>query len=300
MPILGIAVTYMLAHFLSKISSANRLFSYIGKNTMGIMSFHFAGFKVAYALLILLGCMRVDEFNLLTPPTEVGNRYWFIIVLISVCASLLLWRGLNRIRIGSFLLGGSKITVTGRLGNDIEGVINFFTDIFKEMYIRIDKRVYQCLYFVVAIVFIMFAAKNIMRITDSLEEISVTFPDNSSSVDFHTGWLPQGDGEKYRWIEQRSEFDVFLVNQAELHIEGYVPDNVSDMSKAAVYVNDHIVLDTELYNGEGFRYDISISEYVKNFTKNKIRIELDGIRIPKETDEDQRIFSALISAIEIQ
>lgn len=300
LPILGIAVTYMLAHFLSKISSANRLFSYIGKNTMGIMSFHFAGFKVAYALLILLGCMRVDEFNLLTPPTEVGNRYWFIIVLISVCASLLLWRGLNRIRIGSFLLGGSKITVTGRLGNDIEGVINFFTDIFKEMYIRIDKRVYQCLYFVVAIVFIMFAAKNIMRITDSLEEISVTFPDNSSSVDFHTGWLPQGDGEKYRWIEQRSEFDVFLVNQAELHIEGYVPDNVSDMSKAAVYVNDHIVLDTELYNGEGFRYDISISEYVKNFTKNKIRIELDGIRIPKETDEDQRIFSALISAIEIQ
>lgn len=300
LPILGIAVTYMLAHLLARFSITNRFFSFIGTNTMGIMSFHFAGFKVAYALLILWGCMRVDEFNLLTPPIEVGNRYWFIIVLISICISLLLWRGINRIRIGSFLLGSSKVTVTGRLGDDIENVLTFFSDTFKEMYARIDKRVCQCLYFVVAIVFIVFAVKNIVRITDGSEGISITFPDNSSCVDFKNGWLPQVDGENYRWIEKVSEFDIFLDNQAELHIEGYVPDNVSDMSKAMIYMNDHIVLEKDLHNGEGFIYDISISEYVKKSTKNEVRIKLDGSKIPKETDEDQRIFSALISAIEIQ
>lgn len=300
LPILGIAVTYMLAHLLKKFSITNRLFSYIGKNTMGIMSFHFLGFKAAYALLILLGCMRADEFSLLTPPTEVGNRYWFIIVLISISISLLLWRGLNRIRIVSFLLGSSKVTLTGRLGKDIENVINFFSDTFREMYARIDRRAYHCLYFVVIIFFILFAAKNIVRITDSLESISVTFPDNSSSVDFKNGWLPQGDGENYRWVEQISNFDVLLVKQTELHIEGYVPENVSNMSKVVIYMNDYVVLEKDLNNGEGFIYDISISEYVKKFTKNNIRIELDGSRIPKETDEDQRTFSALISALEIR
>ncbi len=299
LPIFGISVTYMFAQFLTKFPITNKFFSYIGKNTMGIMSFHFAGFKVAYALLILLGCMRLDEFKLIVPPIEIGNRYWFIIVLVSICISLLLWSGLNSVNVVSFLLGSSKMTVTSRLGKDIESIIYFFSSTFKEMVARIDKRIYKYLYFMAVIFFVFFMAKNVIQLTDNLNAISITFPDNGTNIDFKNGWLPQGDDEDYRWVEKVSSFDVLLVNQTELHLEGYVPDNVVNMSKAVIYINDYVVFERELNSGEAFIFDIPIYEYVKKFAENEVRIELDGSRIPKETDEDQRIFSALVSVIEI-
>ena len=297
LPIFGITVTYIFAHLLTKFPITNRLFSYIGKNTMGIMSFHFVGFKVAYIFLILLGKMEEDEFNLLTPPTEVGNRYWFIIVVISICCSLFLWKGLNKIKVVSFLLGNSRVTINGKLGKGIEGVIEFFSDTFKRVWTRIDKRIYNCIYLVIVVIFILFLAKNVMK---SLNSISITFPDISSKVDFENGWLLQDESENYRWVEKVSSFRVFLTNQTELHLEGYVPDSIMDMSRVAIYINDCIVLEEDLSSGEGFVYDILISEHVKKNAENEIRIEFDGSRVPSETDGDQRIFSALISAIEIR
>ena len=45
--------------------------------------------------------------------------------------------------------------------------------------------------------------------------------------------------------------------------------------------------------------ELDMSEYVRHYRENCIEIETDGIRIPKETDEDPRNFSARVDWIKI-
>lgn len=290
LPAFGVIVTYMFSLLFSHFKIPNKIFSYIGKNTMGVMCFHFVAFKAAYALLILLNCMKWEDFSRLTPPVEVGNRYWLFIGVVSLSVSLFVWNILNRIGMLSCLLGRSKVTL-GRMGKTFEEVIRFFDNTFKEMCLKIDKKLYWFIAILTIFFCVLLGSRNIIRIT---------FPDSSSNASFGEGWLLQGEGENYRWVDKVSKFSVVLVDQSELHIEGYVPDNITDMNKAVIYINGDVVLDTNLQSGKAFIYDIMISEHIKKYAENEIRLEFDGTRIPKETDADQRKFSALISAIEIR
>lgn len=305
LPIFGIIAIYMISHLFSCFSVIDKIFSYIGKQTMGIMSFHFIGFKVAYALLILFKQMEMEEFKSLTPPAIVGDRYWFMIVPISIVVALLLWRGLNRIELFSFFLGRRELTAKEGLGQNVEQVISFFNNAFDEMYKRINKKVYYCIYFLAAASVVLLIGKESTEKTNHeirqrSDIISVTFPTDDSNITFQEGWLPQSEAENYRWVEQTSKLRVFLESQTELHIEGFIPDNVTGMSKVIIYINNEVSLEQVVHNKEEFVYDIPLADNINKHAENEIKIEFDGIRIPEETDADQRAFSALVSAIEIR
>ena len=51
--------------------------------------------------------------------------------------------------------------------------------------------------------------KNVIGITNSLDGISTTFPDDDSIAIFEDGWLMQSEGENYRLVEKDSRFSVF-------------------------------------------------------------------------------------------
>lgn len=70
---------------------------YIGRNTMGIMLFHFLFFRLTAVLLFASEKVEITELKNLVPSTEVGNTFWLLYVFISVLGSLGIWKIISRI-----------------------------------------------------------------------------------------------------------------------------------------------------------------------------------------------------------
>lgn len=65
---------------------------YIGKNTLGIMLWHFLGFKLSYCLLHVLGITDASFITNFTPTAEIGRQYWWLIGAVSIIFSLIVWK----------------------------------------------------------------------------------------------------------------------------------------------------------------------------------------------------------------
>ena len=84
------------------------VFIYIGKNTFGILLFHFMGFKVAYLVLYMLNVIPKEDIALLCPKAEVGNLYWWLIAGISIGVCLLIWQIIKNFKITRIIMGQDK------------------------------------------------------------------------------------------------------------------------------------------------------------------------------------------------
>lgn len=107
LPLFGISLVIVLAKMISISSHLEKLLVFVGRNSMGIMCFHFLGFKVAYLPLIALGWMSSEDFSRLTPGIDKGN-IWIFITITSIMSSIGLWRLLCKNKRVNILLGNGK------------------------------------------------------------------------------------------------------------------------------------------------------------------------------------------------
>lgn len=305
-PLMGILFTTYLSEFLSRGKYIKKLLMMLGKNSIGIMCFHFIGFKMAYLVLIIGGKMGVGSFKELTPVLEIQN-WWFFISGIAIVFSVIGWRLLQKIYISRVLLGAENFgTLLAKInfqkGDFEDSIINcyyFFVQVLKEIIHKIVAM--RKIFFVLCgLVVLCLSAKYANSISMNSAKISITFPYNYNNVTFGEGWLEQSEGENYRWVGKHSELSIWLHEQKMLHIEGYVPEHIQDMTTLKIFINNNEISESAIKSGQQILCDIDISQVVQNNASNKVQLEFDGVRVPAEEDQDKRIFSALISKIDIQ
>ena len=78
---------------------------YIGKKTFCILVYHFAGFKVAYFILILLSIRPVEEMSHLVPMYS-APPIWLFVSIISIGVCLVLSKISEKFAIGNYIING--------------------------------------------------------------------------------------------------------------------------------------------------------------------------------------------------
>ncbi|MBO5072378.1 MAG: acyltransferase family protein [Eubacterium sp.] len=304
-PLMGILLTIYLSEFIAKGKFIKKLFILLGQNSMGIMCLHFIGFKIAYLLFMLLDKINFSSFRQLTPVPEIQN-YWFLLTFIAVLFSVLVWKLLNNITIARILLGGENIEILiANIGlqkdifeKNITSCYIFLVNLSKKLAYKFVK-MRKLIIFLFTVATICVSAKCIKNISMNTGKINITFPHYYDNISFGNGWLDQQPGETYRWVDKYSECKIWLHNQNTLHIDGFIPENVQNMTTVKIYINGKETLTATASNGQQLQYDIDISSLLKKNTFNSVFLEFDGTRIPTEEEQDKRIFSALINRIEI-
>lgn len=78
-------LTIVIAQILSKVEWIKNFIVFIGKNTMGILLFHFLSFKVAYYIL----GESIENF---LPPAALNGYELFVCVFTAIFVSITLWK----------------------------------------------------------------------------------------------------------------------------------------------------------------------------------------------------------------
>ncbi|MCM1235837.1 MAG: hypothetical protein NC489_37575, partial [Ruminococcus flavefaciens] len=289
------------------------IFELVGKNTMGIMLLHFSFFRLVSFFLYKLGIAPIDICRNLVPSQEFGNRFWAVYVIVAVIGSVSVWAVFAKIPMLAQLLGLNKSFMKKipdiQPCRQIIELYNTMVDIFVNawnnymQYIKLSKRK-TILYVMVSVGIIAILAGS--KFVPSSVEISsiggmvtVEFPYNGTSVRFGDGWLPQTDGENYRWVAQESEFGICLEDQNKIHLTGYVPDGIEGISRLELYMNGNLIAMCDIREGEPIDIEADFSAY-KSEDESIFKITFDSIRIPGPDDADRRSFSAMFTSILIE
>lgn len=104
----GTAFIYALSRLIERIPYFSTGIRYLGRNTLPILLFHFMAFKAAYLILFAAGYMQWDQIAELTPPAEIGMRFWWLISAIAVAISLIIWEGIRRVKFLRIAFGQEK------------------------------------------------------------------------------------------------------------------------------------------------------------------------------------------------
>ena len=129
--------------------------------------------------------------------------------------------------------------------------------------------------------------------------VEIEFPYNGEDIIFETGWLPQSDGENYRWVEQNSVFKSYLSNQTKIILNGYVPEDIEGMNSVKLFLNGELVTEKSIFSGDVVFIEEDITDYIL-IGENTFEIVFDSTRVPSEEDLDKRTFSAMFNSIVIE
>ena len=274
---------------------------------MEIMCFHFIGFKVAYVCLCCMKIMSWSELYCLTPGASV-SQWWWLIVIVAIWFSIVMWNLLNKNKTLNFLLGGYRAKdITLYVYNSTVGKIK---EKNKNTFDSVEKIVNKCRKHIAKInrkkvdkvVFIILCIIGgiliIGRMSNYCGTVTIHFPDKQHIAEYGSGWLDQSDNEEYRWVQNESELNVMLMDQNTISIKGYIPANVEGASYFIIKINNEIVCKMTVSNDMELNVTQDISSYIKRNKKNNRVFQFDGIRKPKQNDVDIREFSALISEIQ--
>ena len=95
--------------------------AYVGKNTLPIIYFHFLVFKVCIGILVIFGVVNINYMQNFTPLQDnIGLRFLWLFLLVSIVGSIFLWKVCNRTKLGRVLFGSER-------------------DMYKDWYIRLSK-----------------------------------------------------------------------------------------------------------------------------------------------------------------
>lgn len=94
--------------WISKVNFISNIFIYLGKNSIGIMFYHFMFFKVGFLFLHLLGIVPISYLQHFVPTDEIGRKYWCLMFANSIVFSTMLHELTKKIPIISFMLGMRK------------------------------------------------------------------------------------------------------------------------------------------------------------------------------------------------
>lgn len=302
----GILWLYSLSQFFCLISwdiIKNGLIK-IGKNTMGIMLFHFLLFRLCALLLFLLGIAKIDELKNLVPSTEIGNNFWLFYTTIAIVGSVYIWKLLTKLPILKQLLGSDSQFINTLLDTwpikKIRILMQRLTIHFAHITqnLKYKSNIVPCFIGLCVIAFSSWYIFSKFIITKEITgPVQIQFPYNGNLVSFKNGWLDQAQDENYRWVQKESIFEIPLSTQTTIHFSGYIPTE-SDAFHINIYLNDILISEANINNEQELSLDATISNALKDGV-DVFKIVFDGERIPTPTDEDQRIFSAMFTSIEI-
>ena len=302
----GILWLYSLSQFFCLISwdiIKNGLIK-IGKNTMGIMLFHFLLFRLCALLLFLLGIAKIDELKNLVPSTEIGNNFWLFYTTIAIVGSVYIWKLLTKLPILKQLLGSDSQFINTLLDTwpikKIRILMQRLTIHFAHITqnLKYKSNIVPCFIGLCVIAFSSWYIFSKFIITKEITgPVQIHFPYNGNLVSFKNGWLDQAQDENYRWVQKESIFEIPLSTQTTIHFSGYIPTE-SDAFHINIYLNDILISEANINNEQELSLDATISNALKDGV-DVFKIVFDGERIPTPTDEDQRIFSAMFTSIEI-
>ena len=105
----GVFLLYILSCFIVKVPLLKKQFILFGQNSLGILFFHFAAFRVFFVLLYCAHCIPASYLQNLVP-SEV-TWFWLPLSIFAVYLSLLIWLLLTQNKFIRTLLGQNKSIV---------------------------------------------------------------------------------------------------------------------------------------------------------------------------------------------
>lgn len=262
----------------------------IGRNTFGVIVFHFLVYKLIFLAMIGMNMLSVEYLQQLTPGSDL-RKYWLVISVLAVLISVVLWKGLKKIAILKTLLGESVFweKIWNRFIGCIEGREGHIINLMEKCgrYLK---------YAVVILCLVIWGvlADGYMALFYPLE---ITFPyDGSVLVSFDDGWLP-GSDEEWRWICDEGTVTVLKGRWDSMYVSGYVPEYFDMVTQVKVFINGDEVYKTSVNEVGGWEFATDqLKEYVTG-NEIKLKIAFDGVYVPPEESADTRELSGLINTI---
>lgn len=106
--LVGLNGTIMVLCFsilISKMKGLKIILSELGKNTLGILFFHFQFFKIGYFVLYLFGITTFGDIRLFLLPDEVTQKWWWLIAALSIILCIIEWKIITKIPGVRFFFG---------------------------------------------------------------------------------------------------------------------------------------------------------------------------------------------------
>lgn len=264
------------------------LLKYIGKNTFGIIAFHFLAYSLAYSVLAVSGiCVVSKAYEISTSDFEKG--WWILWVVYAILFSIVLWEMLTRSVIGKVLFG--KSIIWERVWESIKRRTYSYNE---RMSVAWKNRIKRIVVLSGIGATIMFAAYISVQSGRSLD---ITFPyEGVEKVLFDEGWLSQRENEKYRWIKKVGEVSIKKGKWEKIYISGYVPENFIEVNNVKIEINGIVVFETDLKNRK-WEYSSNLIKNIKYGEEIHIKIEYDDIHLPDAQSDDIRELSGMINEI---
>lgn len=110
----GISFLICLSKLLEQIPFAKikKGFEYIGKNTFGILLYHFFGFKLVSLLLCAFDVCDWTAIASLCPPQEISYTWWPLYLIGTIAFSSFIWYLTNKVKIIKFVSGNDTKAYT--------------------------------------------------------------------------------------------------------------------------------------------------------------------------------------------
>ncbi|MDD2957057.1 MAG: acyltransferase family protein [Lachnospiraceae bacterium] len=275
----------------------------VGKNTLGIIFFHFLFFKAAFGILILQGVVNIDYLRNFQPLESEKQKYWVMISLVAISGSIILWKLILKIKNADIIFGQNKLFFENiwqkmdekiRLSKGIKNTNLQFLKMKFEIVNYFKKQKYWKLKIFLLIILCVTWGK-VAQNSISNEPIDIVFPNHvDGRVIFKDGWLPVTE-ESYRWIEQEGSFEVQIAEWTTCIIQGFVPDNFTEVNTVKLLIDSTEIISYNLEDERSFEFNVDIEKYQKK--KINVNIYFDGIHVPESTESDTRKLSGLISSI---
>ena len=94
----GICLLFVAASVIERLRYISPLLIMIGRNTLGIVFFHFMFFKAGYLILYFIGEVPFSYMQNFIPTAEIGNKWWVLMVTVSISLSIICWNILLTIK----------------------------------------------------------------------------------------------------------------------------------------------------------------------------------------------------------
>ena len=278
----------------------------IGRNTFGIMLFHFLMFRLVSLVLAKMSMVPKDVCRMLVP-TGPAASYWACYFVAGVFGSLFIWRLLSRVPVLASALGTDK-KLYDVLEKGIAGVEQRCLSSGKKW---AGVRTYgqtalAALLILIAVVNMakVYAGNGVRPVASQALEttsgtIAASFPYSGGAIAFGDGWLDQSSDESYRWVRQESEFQVAMSDQRHIEMMGYIPEIVIGVTEASLYLNGKLLTQIGVAPNQDIHLSAEIGGGDIAEGTDTFRLVFDGERIPGEQDADQRAFSAMFMSIRI-
>ena len=106
----GIVLVYLMSILFEKMlaKKIKTMFMFIGKNTIGIVFFHFMFFKVPFSMLYFAGVVPIAFLKNFVPTAEVAGKYWWLVTIISILLSIAFWKLITLVKPMKIILGEEK------------------------------------------------------------------------------------------------------------------------------------------------------------------------------------------------